>query len=172
VTAGLNTLLLDALTADPGSPVNGQLWFNATEGVFKQRVGGVSTALAAGVFGNGFEYTESLPVQTETGTVYDQKFRYTTPVLAAGDYFVLQMAELATSNQNRNGNVRYQEDDVDVYEETDIFNTEFEPRVYFARRTLSAAAHNFDWEIRKDPGVGQAATISIKMMRLAYWRVS
>lgn len=36
----LETLILDSLTSDPGSPVAGQKWYNSTDGVFKEYRGG------------------------------------------------------------------------------------------------------------------------------------
>lgn len=35
-------IVIPVMTADPASPVNGQMWVNSTSGTFKIRIGGVT----------------------------------------------------------------------------------------------------------------------------------
>lgn len=59
---------LDELTADPGSPANGDVWLNATAGVIRARVGGVTRSVDRKSIDISF-WSEGSPwIMTKVGT--------------------------------------------------------------------------------------------------------
>lgn len=58
------SIIIDPITGDIASPVNGQIWYNNTSGKFRKRENGVTTDLDTGGSGSGLSFTEIMRIQT------------------------------------------------------------------------------------------------------------
>jgi hypothetical protein len=71
----VESIILDSLAADPGSPENGQVWFNTTDGEVRIRQGGVTKAIA----------NPATPTQVKSAT--------TDPITSVSDVLVAGMTQ-------------------------------------------------------------------------------
>lgn len=159
---------LDALVSDPASPPDGRIWFNTTDGKLKIRIEGVTRV--QDVFGSEYVLDEDLPESTETGNVYVQQHRYTTPVLPAGNYRVAWSAEFKGTNIGRAVGLRIQQDDLtDLFLNEEVLSISYRNFGAFYNLALDGV-HTFDFDIRRVSA--QAVTATIRNIRIEIWRTS
>lgn len=110
------------------------------------------------------------PFSTSSGT-YQQAWRYTTPVLLGGTYFIAVQAWLDTTNAGNVTDARIQIDDTTTIASWIApvgYVGGTSPLIGVATGALSAGAHNIDFDIRKASGNGN---VIIKRFYVTIWRV-
>lgn len=77
------------VSTDPLSPGNGNFWYNSTDDQLKLFDGSATRIIPfKPLFGDNFEYSESLGQSTNNTTTLVDKINYTTAVLPVGIYAV------------------------------------------------------------------------------------
>ena len=120
------------------------------------------------------ECSEQLGEATETGDVYVQAFRLTTPSLPAGTYRINWSFEFKGSSSNREVGVRIQLNDsaavADLFINELVFDSSYKQFGSFTQQVLTAAVHTLDFDIRRV--AAQPVTALIQNIRADIWRVA
>jgi hypothetical protein len=102
-------IFLDTLASDPGSPAEGQLWYNTTAQKLMLRLSGssvvVASSAASGVFGNDFQQVAVDASTSTTSSTPQTRVTLTTGDLT-GTYRVGYCAETSAGAANKNVQVR------------------------------------------------------------------
>lgn len=151
---------------NPEAAADGQVaTFNSATGEFEPQNS------QGGTFGAGYENDEALAEFTNTLQTYEEANKFTTASLAAGDYRIGVSFEIKTSNANRAVAYRVQIDDTTtVQENIEVMTGDYASFSFASRQTLTAATHDIDIDVRRV--AAQAATVSIRNIRVDLWRVS
>jgi hypothetical protein len=193
----INGIVYDELTSDPGSPVEGEAWYNTTDkmlrlytsGETREAVvtfgtpssgdvpiwSGANSRWEPGAAGGGFplefEYASDATISSTTGITYLEKLKLTTAVLPAGDYRVEWYAECECPNSFAIV-LKIEQDDTDLLSEVAFQPTQstgFSPFLGWDKRTLTNASHTFDLDFKAAQTNKQ---VNIQEARLALWRVA
>lgn len=133
-------------------------------------IGKLQTQITLMVFGDEFQFAESLGTSTTTSGNYIQKLRLTTTNLPAGNYIINWSAD-GGAGDNDSGIYQVEENDTTQLTETEARMNMPSGVVWYnsfsghAIRTLSGV-NTFDIDFRESGG-----TASIRNARLTLWRV-
>jgi len=127
-----------------------------------------------GVFGNNYQYAESLGESSTTAAAYQQKLRLTTPVIPACDYHVEVVYNYSSDDENAAMDFQLEVDDTtQVFTAQPVQKKKLADGVYnsasaFARVTLTNAAHTIDLDYANTT----AKTTYIKNAKIIIWQVA
>lgn len=162
----IDSVRLDQLAADPTSPIDGEIWYNATEDAAKRREDG-----ATRLFFPPLDTAKSDGVSSTTLGTFQEKLNLNVTGLAAGTYLLHYAFVVAGSAASTEVEARVQRDNT-----TDSLLVNWTPGTgsknvgagidFF---TLSAGTHDFDIDFRRASGSG---TASIEQARLALQRIA
>lgn len=162
----------DELASDPGSPAEGQVWFNTTEKKYKcYRDGQVEEYTS--VFGGMYKQVSDDSERSTTAQSFQQAIRLTTDSCPAnGTYYIGWYAELKTDIVPAIIRVRVQVDGSDVCFNDVALSVDATvdlPYSGFHWLALGTGTHtiDMDWYAYTD---GMEA--AIRRTRLVFWRVS